>query len=136
MFAAAISNVSCSNVLRIKNSPNGPANAPEFGTVKDSVRCMGLHGMDAFQRVVPGTKYPAVMCVGGINDPRLIGWQPGELAAARQSASTSGKPMLVRVHCDNGHFTEDKKVTLRDFANMYAFALWQAGRPDFQPTTK
>ena len=33
---------------------------------------------------------------------------------------------------DNGHFTEDKRVTFRNFANMYAFCLWQTGHPDFQ----
>ncbi len=133
LFAAAISNVSCSNALRMENSPNGPGNVPEFGSVNDSVQCRGLYEMDAFQHVVPGTKYPAVLCVGGMNDPRVIVWQPGKLAAALQSASTSGKPVLMQVNYDNGHFTEDKKVAFRNFANMYAFALWQAGHPDFQP---
>jgi prolyl oligopeptidase len=135
LFAAAISNVSCSNALRMENSPNGPVNAPEFGTVKDSVQCMGLYEMDAFNHVVPGTKYPAVLCVGGMNDPRVIVWQPGKMAAALQAASTSGKPVLMQVNYDNGHFTEDKKVAFRNFANMYAFALWQAGHPNFQPAT-
>ncbi|UHG93063.1 prolyl oligopeptidase family serine peptidase [Spirosoma oryzicola] len=133
LFAAAISNVSCSNALRMENSPNGPVNAPEFGTVKDSVECMALYEMDAFQHVKDGTKYPAVLCIGGMNDPRVIAWQPGKLAAALQTASTSGKPVLMQVNYDNGHFTEDKAVTFRNFANMYAFALWQAGHPDFQP---
>lgn len=27
-----------------------------------------------------------------------------------------------------------KTVTFRDFVNIYAFALWQAGHPDVQPT--
>ncbi|HEX8507200.1 MAG TPA: prolyl oligopeptidase family serine peptidase [Hymenobacter sp.] len=133
LFAAAISNVSCSNALRMENSPNGPVNAPEFGTVKDSVQCMALYEMDAFQHVKEGTKYPAVLCVGGMNDPRVIVWQPGKFAAALQAASTSGKPVLMQVNYDNGHFTEDKKVAFRNFANMYAFALWQAGHPNFQP---
>ena len=39
----------------------------------------------------------------------------------------------MQVNYDNGHFTEDKKVAFRNFANMYAFALWQAGHPNFQP---
>ncbi len=133
LFAAAISNVSCSNALRMENSPNGPVNAPEFGTVKDSVQCMALYEMDAFQHVKEGTRYPAVLCVGGMNDPRVIAWEPGKLAAALQNATTSGKPVLMLVNYDNGHFTEDKQVTFRNFANQYAFVLWQAGHPDFQP---
>ena len=133
LFAAAISNVSCSNMLRQENTPNGPVNVPEFGSVKDPVQCQALYEMDALQHVKPGTKYPAVICVGGMNDPRVIVWQPGKFAAALQAASTSGKPVLMQVNYDNGHFTEDKKVTFRNFANMYAFALWQAGHPSFQP---
>lgn len=133
LFAAAISNVSCSNALRMENSPNGPVNVPEFGSVKDSAQCMALYEMDAFQHVKAGTSYPAVMCIGGMNDPRVIAWQPGKLAAALQKASSSGKPVLLQVNYDNGHFTEDKKVTFRNFASMYAFALWQAGHPAFQP---
>ncbi|UOQ71467.1 prolyl oligopeptidase family serine peptidase [Hymenobacter cellulosilyticus] len=134
LFAAAISNVGLSNMLRFENTPNGPNNAKEFGTVKDSVECRALYEMDAFLHVQPGTNYPAVISVGGMNDPRVIAWQPGKFAAALQAASTSGKPVLMQVNFDNGHFTEDKKVAFRNFANMYAFALWQAGHPNFQPS--
>ena len=132
LFAVAISNVSCSNALRFENTPNGLNNAREFGTVKDSVECMALYEMDAFQHVKEGTKYPAVICVGGMNDPRVIAWQPGKFAAALQNATTSGRPVLLDVNYDNGHFTEDKSVTYKNFANMFAFALWQTGHADFQ----
>lgn len=133
LFAAAIDNVGCSNALRFENTPNGLNNAREFGTVKDSLECMALYEMDAFQHVHDGTKYPAVVCVGGMNDPRVSAWQPGKFAAALQNATASGKPVLLQVNYDSGHFTEDKKVTFRSFATMYAFALWQAGHPEFQP---
>ena len=136
LFGAAISNVSCSNALRFENTPNGPNNAREFGTVKDSVECMALYEMDAFQHVKEGTKYPAVLCVGGMNDPRVIAWQPGKFAAALQNATSSGKPVLLDVNYDNGHFTEDKSVTFKNFANMYSFALWQTGHPDFKINNK
>jgi prolyl oligopeptidase len=132
LFGAAISNVSCSNALRFENTPNGPNNAREFGTVKDSAECMALYEMDAFQHVKEGTKYPAIICVGGMNDPRVIAWQPGKFAAALQNATASDKPVLLDVNYDNGHFTEDKSVTFKNFANMYSFALWQTGHKNFQ----
>jgi prolyl oligopeptidase len=132
LFAAAISNVSCSNALRMENSPNGQNNMKEFGTVKDSVEAKALYEMDAFQHVKDGTAYPAVICVGGMNDPRVIVWQPGKFAAALQTATTSKKPVLLAVNYDNGHFTENKEIAYRNFANMFSFALWQAGHPSFQ----
>ncbi len=132
LFAAAICNVGCGNAMRLEFLANGPVNIPEFGTVKDSIECKALFEMDGMQHVVKGTKYPAVMSVAGWNDPRVESWQPGKFAAAVQLASTSGKPTLMKVNYDNGHFTEDKNVTFANFADQFAFALWQCGHPDFQ----
>lgn len=122
----------CANAMRMEFTPNGPANIPEFGTVKDSVECKALYEMDGMQHVVKGTNYPAVICVAGWNDYRVIPWQPGKFAAAVQNASASGKPVLMDVNYDNGHFTEDKEVTYHDFANQLAFVLWQCGQPGFE----
>jgi prolyl oligopeptidase len=133
LFSAAICNVGCANAMRMEFTPNGPANIPEFGTVRDSVECRSLYEMDGVQHVRDGVRYPAVLCVGGWNDPRVIAWEPGKFAAALQRASTSGKPVLMLVNYDNGHFTEEKEVTFRNFANQYSFAFWQTGHPDFQP---
>ena len=132
LYAAAICNVGCANAMRMEFAPNGPANIPEFGTVKDSAECLALYAMDGVKHVVPGTRYPAVICVGGWNDPRVIAWEPGKFAAALQNASSSGKPVLMKVNYENGHFTEDKSVTYANFADQYAFAMWQCGHPDFK----
>ena len=116
LFAAAVCNVGCANALRMEFSPNGPVNAPEFGTVKDPVECQALYEMDGLAHVQPGVRYPAVMGVGGWNDPRVPAWQPGKFVAAVQAASASGKPVLMKVNYDNGHFTEEKQVTFKNFA--------------------
>jgi prolyl oligopeptidase len=134
LFGAAICNVGCANAMRMEFAPNGPANIPEFGTVKDSAECMALHEMDGVEHVKKGVKYPAVICVGGWNDPRVVAWEPGKFAAALQQATASDKPVLMKVNYDNGHFTEDKEVTFRNFADQYSFVLWQTGHPDFQPS--
>jgi prolyl oligopeptidase len=131
LFAAAICNVGCANAMRLEFSSNGPVNVPEFGSIKDSVECKALYEMDGMQHVVTGTKYPAVICVGGWNDPRVVAWQPGKYAAALQNASSSGKPVFMKVNYDNGHFTEDRDVTYANFADQFAFVLWQCGHPDF-----
>jgi len=133
LFAAAICNVGCANAMRLEFGANGPVNIPEFGTVKDSVECKALYEMDGMQHVVNGVKYPAVICVTGWNDPRVVPWEPGKFAAALQNASTSGKPVLMKVNYDNGHFTEDKDVTYANFADQFAFVMWQCGHPAFQP---
>ena len=119
--------------MRQEFTTNGPPNIPEFGTVKDPVECLGLYAMDGLQHVRTGVKYPAVLGVGGWNDPRVTPWAPAKFIAALQNESTSGKPVLLKINYDNGHFTEEKTVTYRNFAGQYAFMLWQTGHPEFQP---
>lgn len=133
LFAASVINVGLGNALRFEFSSNGPVNAPEFGTTQDPAETAALFEMDGLQHVQPGVRYPAVLGVAGWNDPRVAAWLPGKFVAAVQQASTSGRPALLKVNYDNGHFTEDKAVTFRNFADQHAFCLWQAGHPGFQP---
>jgi prolyl oligopeptidase len=134
LFAAAVCNVGVANAMRVEFTPNGPVNTPEFGTVQDQTEAAALYEMDGVQHVKAGVKYPAIMGVAGWNDPRVVPWEPGKFVAAVQAASTSGKPVLLKVNYDDGHFTEEKIVTFRNFAGQAAFMLWQTGHPEFQPS--
>jgi prolyl oligopeptidase len=134
LFRAAICNVGVANSMRLEATGNGPANTPEFGTLADPVECAALYEMDGVQHVRKGVKYPAVMGVGGWNDRRVSVWEPGKFVAALQNATTSGHPVLMKVNYDNGHGTEEKTVTFKNFAGQFAFLLWQTGHKDFQPT--
>ncbi|TXH23307.1 MAG: serine protease, peptidase S9 family protein [Chitinophagaceae bacterium] len=132
LFAAAVCNVGCANAMRLEFGANGPANTPEFGTIADSVECKALFEMDGVQHIKAGVKYPAILGVGGFNDPRVMVWQPGKFIAAAQNASSSDKPILLKINYDNGHFTEDREVTYANFADQLAFMMWQCGHKDFQ----
>jgi prolyl oligopeptidase len=136
LFAAAVCNVGVANALRAEFSPNGPVNTPEFGTVQDATEAQALFEMDGVQHVQPRVNYPAVLGVAGWNDPRVAPWQPGKFVAAMQAASASGKPVLLKVNYDNGHFTEEKIVTFRNFAGQFAFMLWQTGRSFSRPARR
>ncbi len=131
LFAAAINNVPVSNPLRGENRPNGILDAKEFGTVKDSLEAMGLIEMDAFLHVKNNVKYPAILAVTGINDTRVPVWQPAKFVAALQNTN-SDRPILLLVNYDSGHWSEEKLVIFKNYANQFAFALWQAGHKDFQ----
>jgi prolyl oligopeptidase len=136
LYAAVICNVGVANAMRVEFSANGPNNIAEFGTVKDSVECRALYEMDGLQHVVNGTKYPAVICIAGWNDPRVIAWEPGKFAAALQNASASDKPVLMKVNYNSGHFTEDRSVGLANVADQFAFLMWQCGQPGFTIKTE
>jgi prolyl oligopeptidase len=132
LFGAAVCNVGAANALRFEVTPNGPNNTREFGTVKDKDECNALIEMDAFLHVKEGVKYPAVFCNTGINDPRVAPWEPGKFAAILQNSTASGKPVVLRVDYNSGHFSREKIVTFKYLADMLAFVLWQTGHTDFQ----
>jgi prolyl oligopeptidase len=133
LFAAAIDAVPMSDAVRTEFTPNGPPNIPEFGTVKTEDGFKGLYEMSAYHHVKDGTAYPAVMVTTGFNDPRVISWEPGKMAARLQAATSSGKPILLRVDYDAGHgFGSTKTQREEEMADEMSFMLWQFGVPDFQ----
>lgn len=133
LFAAAIPRVGVMNPLRDEASPNGPVNTPEFGTINDSTECMALLEMDAYQHIQDGRAYPAALVQAGMNDPRVIAWQPAKFAARLQAASTSGKPVLLAVDYRGGHgFGSTKSGWMGQLADSFSFALWQTGHQDYQ----
>jgi prolyl oligopeptidase len=133
LFAAALDVVGVSNALRAEFSPNGPPNIPEFGSVKNEAGFKALYDMDAYQHVVDGTAYPAVMLITGFNDPRVPSWELAKFTARLQQASSSGRPILLRVDYDAGHgfLASSRTQGEQLLTDQYAFLLWQLGDPAF-----
>lgn len=123
LFAAAIGEVGCFNALRFELTANGPGNDVEFGTFKKEDEFHALYEMDSYHHVRDGVKYPAVLCITGANDLRVEPWVVAKFAARLQAASTSGKPVLLRVDYGSGHFASAKAAALSKSADIYAFVL-------------
>ena len=134
LFAAAIDNVGDTNGVRDEFAEGGPANIPEFGTNTDPVGFKALYNTDAYVQMKPGVAYPAVLAITGANDPRVAPWIVAKFIAKLQTATTSGKPVLLRVDFDAGHgLLGASRAQARDFStDLYGFLLWQLGDPDFQ----
>ena len=128
LFKVALPRVGCLNALRMEFSPNGPVNAPEFGTIKIEEEAKALAEMDAYLHLQKGTKYPAMLVSTGFNDPRVVSWQPGKFAAAAQNSTASGLPVLLKVNYAGGHFGgANVDEQLKDSGIEKAFILWQCG---------
>ena len=134
LFAVILDDVGMSDALRAETSANGPPNIPEFGSTKTEDGFKGLYGMDAYVHVKDGTPYPAVMLTTGINDPRVDSWEAAKMAARLQAATSSSKPILLRVDYDAGHgFGSGRAQRDKLVSDEQSFALWQFGDAGFQP---
>lgn len=125
LFAAAIDNVGWTNTSRAGVEQNSAPNFPEFGDPSNEAEYRGLVAMDAYQKVKDDTRYPAVLAMTGMTDPRVAPWHPAKMAARLQSASTGG-PVLLRVDFDAGHgLGSTRQQTDAQWADVLAFALAQ-----------
>jgi len=134
LFAAAIDAVGVSDTLRVELSENGPTNIPEFGSVKTLEGFEDLYAMSSYAHVQDQVRYPAVMLTTGINDPRVTSWEAAKMTARLQAATSSGKPILLRVDYQGGHgIGNTKEQREKESADEWSFLLWQFGLAGFQP---
>ena len=89
--------------------------------------------MSSLAHVRDAVAYPAVLLTTGYNDTRVDPWEPGKMAARLQAATSSGKPVLLRVDYEAGHGNDSTKQQQQELmADWMSFLLWQFGAPDFQ----
>lgn len=125
LFAAAIDNVGWTNTARAGVEQNSAPNFPEFGDPSDGAEYRGLVAMDAYHKIKEGVRYPAVLAMTGMTDPRVAPWHPAKFAARLQHASTGG-PVLLRVDFDAGHgLGSTRQQTDAQWADVLAFVLAQ-----------
>lgn len=134
LFAAVVPAVGVLDAVRAEVTPNGVPNIPEFGTRTTEPGFRALLAMSTYHQIQDGTKYPAVLLTHGVNDPRVEVWHSTKAAARLMAASTSGRPVLLRLDYDAGHGVGSTKLqVLAERADIFAFMLWQMGLPGYQP---
>jgi prolyl oligopeptidase len=132
LFAAANIDVGMVNPLRILHALNGANQLGELGSPDTPEGAASLLAMDPYQHVEPGVAYPAVLFTVGLNDGRVAPWMSGKMAARLQSATTSGRPVLVRTDRDAGHgINSTRDQVYAERADVWAFLLAAMGDPEF-----
>ncbi len=129
LFAAAIMDVGVLDAIRAEESANGITNISEFGSAKNAAEFSALLDMSTYHQIKDGTAYPAIMFIHGLNDPRVDVWHSAKAAARFQAATTSGKPILMRLDGQAGHGVgSTAQQGYSKLADIYAFLLWQSGK--------
>ncbi|MEM6724876.1 MAG: prolyl oligopeptidase family serine peptidase [Bacteroidota bacterium] len=132
LYAVAIPEVGMMNTLRFEQTPNGPNNVKEFGTIQKPSECKALYEMDSYLHLQKGTDYPATLITAGMNDPRVTVWQPAKFAAKLQASQNAERPILFLVDFEKGHGMGDSiDKQYESLANVYAFTFWQLKHPDY-----
>jgi prolyl oligopeptidase len=86
---------------RFKN--NNPPALLEYGDASKPDQFKFLFAYSPYQRVTPGTRYPAVLLVTGDEDTRVPPLQARKMTARLQAATTSGRPVALLYDTKAGH---------------------------------
>jgi oligopeptidase B len=127
LFAGLIADVPFVDVLATmldSSLPLTPAEWLEWGDP--------IHDRTAFATIrsyspidnVRAQRYPAILALGGLTDPRVTYWEPAKWVARLRAIMTGGGPILLRTAMEAGHAGAPGRFDrLEDVARQFAFAI-------------
>lgn len=113
------------NTMSDTSLPLTPPEWPEWGNpIEDPAAYDYMLSYSPYDQI-EAKAYPAVLATGGLSDPRVTYWEPEKWVARLRPASTSGKPVLLKINMEAGHFSSSGRFDyLKEIAHDYAFAVW------------
>ncbi len=113
------------NTMSDTSLPLTPPEWPEWGNpLEDAAAYDYMLSYSPYDQIEV-KPYPALLATGGLSDPRVTYWEPEKWVAKLRPASTSGKPVLLKINMEAGHFASSGRFDyLKDIAHDYAFAVW------------
>ena len=113
------------NTMSDTSLPLTPPEWPEWGNpIEDPEAYDYMMSYSPYDQVGP-MAYPAVLATGGLSDPRVTYWEPEKWVAKLRPATTSGKPILLKINMEAGHAGSSGRFDyLKEVAHDYAFAVW------------
>jgi oligopeptidase B len=113
------------NTMSDTSLPLTPPEWPEWGNpLEDAEAYDYIASYSPYDQVGP-MAYPAVLATGGLSDPRVTYWEPEKWVAKLRPATTSGKPVLLKINMEAGHGGASGRFDyLKEVAHDYAFAIW------------
>jgi oligopeptidase B len=127
LFAGIIADVPFVDVLATMLDASLPLTPAEWLEWGDPI-----HDRAAFETIrsyspidnVRAQRYPAILSLAGLADPRVTYWEPAKWVARLRAAMTGGGPILLRTAMEAGHAGAPGRFDrLEDIARQYAFAI-------------
>lgn len=91
------------DMLRYQGFLFGRLWTTEYGSADNAADFEYIRRYSPYQNVKPGTKYPAIMFFTGDSDTRVAPLHARKMTPLMQSASTSGRPVLLHYSLKGGH---------------------------------
>jgi prolyl oligopeptidase len=122
LFRAVVCQVPLLDMLRYHHFRIARLWIPEYGSADDPEAFRWLHAYSPYHHVVDGTPYPAVLLTSGESDSRVDPMHARKMAARLQAATSSGRPVLLRLETRAGH-GQGKPISkvLEEWTDVWCF---------------
>jgi prolyl oligopeptidase len=101
--------------------------AEDYGDPADPVFGRLIHSYSPYHNIRNGVRYPAVFQVFGEKDQGCLPFNGRKFTARLQEATSSGRPVLLRVWKDTGHMAFDPEVATLQAAEWVGFVMQELG---------
>jgi oligopeptidase B len=127
LFAGIIAEVPFVDVLNTMlddTLPLTPPEWPEWGNpITDAAAYRTILAYSPYDNVA-AQRYPAILAMAGLTDPRVTYWEPAKWVARLRATMTGGGPIVLRTNMGAGHGGAAGRFDrLDEVALAYAFAL-------------
>ncbi len=131
LFAGIIADVPFVDALSTMLDETLPLTPPEWlewgDPIRDRAAFETIRSYSPYDNVRP-QRYPAILALGGLADPRVTYWEPAKWVARLRATMTDGGPVLLRTAMEAGHAGRPGRFDrLEDVARNTAFAIACAG---------
>ena len=131
LFAGIIAEVPFVDVLATMlddKLPLTPPEWPEWGNpITDAAAFNYIRSYSPYDNVT-AQRYPAILAMAGLTDPRVTYWEPAKWVARLRATMSSGGPVILRTNMGAGHGGSSGRFSrLDEVAIAYAFALDTVG---------
>ncbi len=127
LYAALIAEVPFVDVLNTMLDDTLPLTPPEWvewgNPITDPAAFATIRAYSPYDNV-RAQKYPAMLVLAGLTDPRVTYWEPAKWVARLRERKTNRNVVLLRVNLDAGHAGAPGRFDrLKEIALGYAFAI-------------
>ncbi len=127
LFAGAIADVPFVDVLNTMLDDELPLTPPEWlewgNPITDEAAFATIRSYSPYDNVA-AKRYPPILALGGLTDPRVTYWEPLKWVARLRATMTGGGPILLTTNMGAGHAGASGRFDhLDEIALQYAFAL-------------
>ncbi len=128
LFRAVVIQVPLLDMLRYHRFLIARLWIPEYGSPDDPEQFRWLRAYSPYHHVQPGTPYPAVLLATAESDTRVDPLHARKMAARLQAASSSDRPILLRLEGQAGHGAgKPVSKVLEELIDTWCFVVTELG---------